>query len=245
MISDVGQQEAHHRFRWLGSGRIPFDFDLRACGWSLDDGAEPSSECIGVVHPGPLDSAGWQRLLAYRPDVRRFVIVIGAANPRDRAELLRAGFGEAVSDVIEPKEFEARASRLAEITRWLPRHRRLGDLELDLLAREAYGQGKSLNLNPREFALIWRLADSPGEPVSKQDLIQDVWRMGFVPETNSIAVHMSRLRRKLSFAGLAGIITTAAAGGYCLVAAEEIAAEGPRAFPQFGLNDIAPRAVNC
>lgn len=144
-------------------------------------------------------------------------MVISAATAEERVELLRVGFGEVVSEAIEPGEFEARASRLAEMICWLPRHRRFGDLELDLLAREAYGCGKSLNLNPREFALIWRLADRPGAPVSKQDLIQDVWRMGFVPETNSIAVHMSRLRRKLGFVGMSGVIATASGGGYCLI----------------------------
>ncbi len=217
----LSRRESPYHFRWLSSDRIPIGFDLRVCGWALDFGGEPSCDCIGVVHAGNLNSADWDRLLAVRNEVRRFVLVIGAASAAERAELLQVGFGEAVSDTIEPGEFEARASRLAELTYWLPRHRRLGDLELDLLAREAFGQGKSLNLNPREFALIWRLADTPGEPVSKQDLIQDVWRMGFVPETNSIAVHMSRLRRKLGFVGMSGIIATASAGGYCLMPQSE------------------------
>ncbi|MFT4054962.1 MAG: winged helix-turn-helix domain-containing protein [Novosphingobium sp.] len=239
MADLLSRRESPYHFRWLGSERVPVNFDLRAAGWALDFGGEPSSDCIGVMHAGRLDAPDWKRLLAIRTDVRRFVIVIGAATAKERAELLQVGFGEAVPDTIEPGEFEARASRLAELTRWLPRHRRLGDLELDLLAREAYGQGKSLNLNPREFALIWRLADTPGEPVSKRDLIQDVWRMGFVPETNSIAVHMSRLRRKLSFVGMSGIIATASAGGYCLVSPSDeevrpafVAGNGAYASPQ-------------
>lgn len=215
------RRKSPHHFRWLGSEKVPADFDLRAAGWTLDFGGEPSSDCIGLMRASRLDADDWERLLAVRSDARRFVIVIGVATAAERAELLQVGFGEAVPDTVEPGEFEARACRLAELTRWLPRHRRLGDLELDLLAREAYGQGKSLNLNPREFALIWRLADTPGEPVSKQDLIQDVWRMGFVPETNSIAVHMSRLRRKLGFVGMSGIIATASAGGYCLMSPNE------------------------
>jgi len=239
MANLLSRRESPYHFRWLGSDRIPIDFDLRVCGWTLDFGGEPSSDSMGVMHAGHLDPAGWERLLAVRNDVRRFVLVIGPASASERAELLQAGFGEAVPDTVDPSEFEARACRLAELTRWLPRHRRLGDLELDLLAREAYGQGKSLNLNPREFALIWRLADTPGEPVSKQDLIQDVWRMGFVPETNSIAVHMSRLRRKLGFVGMAGIIATASAGGYCLRSTTEDEARttfvpngGPYSHPQ-------------
>lgn len=209
-------RNAHHRFRWLGSGGIPAKFDLRQSGWTLEEAGEPSSDCIVLAHAGEPGSAEWEDILSFPQDVRRFILVIGAATALERAGFLTAGFGEAVNDAIDPGEFEARAGRLAELTRWLPRHRKLGELELDLLAREAYGYGKPLNLNPREFALIWRLADQPGESVSKQNLIQDVWRMGFVPETNSIAVHMSRLRRKLEFVGMSGVIATASAGGYCL-----------------------------
>lgn len=230
---------AYHRFRWMGSGRVPSHFDLRLSGWILEEADDPSSDCIVLAHAGEPGSAEWQDVLSFPEEVRRFILVIGAATAPERAELLKAGFGEAVNDAIEPGEFEARASRLAESTRWLPRHRRVGELELDLLAREAYGYGKPLNLNPREFALLWRLADQPGEPVSKQNLIQDVWRMGFVPETNSIAVHMSRLRRKLEFVGMSGVIATACAGGYCLCPPERRVGGAP-VFAPSGASPLRP-----
>lgn len=236
MVHFHARRDAPYHFRWLSQGRIPSTFDLRLSGWSLDDRCEPSSDCIGIIHAGHLAGNDDDLVLNFPGEVRRFIVVIGAASAQERARLLQAGFGEVVPGTIEAGEFEARASRLAELTRWLPRHRRLGELELDLLSREAFGHGKSLNLNPREFALIWRLADNPGEPVSKQDLIQDVWRMGFVPETNSIAVHMSRLRRKLGFVGMSGIIATASAGGYCLAAVPEHRIAGSeRAFAAHGL----------
>lgn len=226
------RRDGIYHFRWLEAGGIPSAFDLRACGWTLDETGEPSNACIGVLDAGPLEDRDWERILALPDEHRRFLVVVSSATAQQRARLLQAGVGEAVADTTEAGEFEARASRLAELTRWLPRHRRVGQLELDLLAREAYGSGKPLNLNPREFALIWRLADTPGEPVSKQDLIHDVWRMGFVPETNSIAVHMSRLRRKLGFADLSGIIATSSSGGYCLMSPQVDALTGSIVEPQ-------------
>lgn len=226
------RQDASYRFRWLGSQPIPNPFDLRRSGWTLIETGDASGECIHVTSAGRPDSVDWHQACAIPNEVRRLTLVVGAASAQESVRLLQAGFGEAVKDGIETGEFEARAARLAELTRWLPRHRRVDDLELDLLAREAYGHGKSLNLNPREFALIWRLADTPGEPVSKQDLIQDVWRMGFVPETNSIAVHMSRLRRKLGFVGMSGMIATASAGGYCLVSPERRAGPARAVSPR-------------
>lgn len=214
------------RFQWLEAGRLPLQFDLRRCGWAMRDDAELSGDCIGLIHVSAHDALAWSRIRAIRPELRRFILVIGVSAPAERAQLLEEGFGEAVTDAIAIEELGARARRLAELTRWLPRYRRLGEIELDLLAREAYGRGKALNLNPREFALIWRLADTPGRPVSKQTLIHDVWRMGFVPETNSIAVHMSRLRRKLGFVGLSGMLATASAGGYCLTLVPASAIDG-------------------
>ncbi|MEJ2408729.1 MAG: response regulator transcription factor [Novosphingobium sp.] len=155
-------------------------------------------------------------LSAYSEETRHYILATSVKRASERAMLLEYGFGDAVSDTITIEELRARASRTAEFTHWLPRQRQFGTLQLDLLAREAYADAKPLNLNPREFGLLWRLADNPNCPVSKQMLIHDVWRMGFVPETNSIAVHMSRLRRKLAIGGLRGVIETASEGGYCL-----------------------------
>lgn len=205
------------RFRWLGSGPLPSNLDLRRCGWLLESRQQPCASSISLVDAGDLDSVSWMTALSTYPvEVRRFIVVSGVRRAHDRVKLLQIGFGDAVSDEIDIEELAARLGRTAEIADWLPRQRQFGNLQLDLLEREAYGFGKPVNLNPREFALLWRLADSPNQPVSKQILIQDVWHMGFVPETNSIAVHMSRLRRKLAFAGLEGIIETASKGGYCL-----------------------------
>lgn len=220
------------RFRWLSGGRIPHEFDLRRCGWVLLDASEPWIGSIGVVLAGGLDSASWMHILgSMREEARRLVLVVGVEGAGERSNLLQFGFGDALGHAVDIVEVGARAVKVAEHGQWLPRTRRLSDaLLLDLLAREAFGHGKALNLNPREFALIWRLSDAPNQMVTKQALIQDVWRMGFVPETNSIAVHMSRLRRKLSFVGLENIIETASPGGYRLTVPEEPAQELPEVY---------------
>ncbi len=61
---------------------------------------------------------------------------------------------------------------------------------------------------------MWRLSDTPGQAVAKKVLIRDVWRMAHVPETNSLAVHVYRLRAKLALAGLAWMVQTTLDGGY-------------------------------
>ncbi|MFK4875021.1 winged helix-turn-helix domain-containing protein [Novosphingobium sp. ZW T3_23] len=214
----LGKSECHApRFRWLAPEKISERLDLQRCGWILDPDGVPATNCVGLIDATNLDSVSWMQVLSWLlPEARRCVLVAGVSEAHDRTSLLQIGFGDVVTDRIEIEELGARANRLAQFNEWLPRTRRVGRLTLDLLAREAFGDGKPLNLNPREFALVWRLADSIDQFVSKQALIYDVWRMGFVPETNSVAVHMSRLRRKLAFVGLAGVIETSPTGGYRL-----------------------------
>ncbi|WP_395328273.1 winged helix-turn-helix domain-containing protein [Novosphingobium sp. BL-8H] len=190
----------------------------------MEPNEDGSTDCVGMIDALGLDAGQWLSMLEALPqEQRRTVLVTGVGTACERASLLHVGFGDVVTDTIELEELDARASRLSQLAQCLPRRRRLGRLTLDLLAREAFGDGEPLNLNPREFALIWRLADSVNSTVSKETLIYDVWRMGFVPETNSVAVHMSRLRRKLAFVGLAGVIETSSNGGYRLVLPAEVA----------------------
>ncbi|MCB2067011.1 MAG: winged helix-turn-helix transcriptional regulator [Erythrobacter sp.] len=98
----------------------------------------------------------------------------------------------------------------------LPRWRDLGPLTLDLFHRDARQGARWLGLHPREFGLLWRLADSPGERVTRAQLLKDVWRLNHEPETNSVEVHVSRLRAKLALAGCESLVETAPEGGYRL-----------------------------
>lgn len=86
---------------------------------------------------------------------------------------------------------------------------------LDLFHREAQVDGRWMGLHPREFALLWRLAESPGRQVGKPELLRDVWRLSHEPETNSLEVHVSRLRAKLAVGNVAWIVQTHESGGYC------------------------------
>ncbi|HEU4650448.1 MAG TPA: winged helix-turn-helix domain-containing protein, partial [Croceibacterium sp.] len=133
---------------------------------------------------------------------------------RERARLLEAGCGDALPATVELAELARRARRVAERRDSLPRKRELLGLTLDLLHRDARTGRRWLALHPREFALLWRLAEQPGRPVSRESLLRDVWRLEFEPGTNSVEVHVSRLRAKLALAGIQGLVETDPAGGY-------------------------------
>lgn len=98
----------------------------------------------------------------------------------------------------------------------LPRLREIGDVTLDLLHRDGRIEDRWLGLHPREFDLLWRLAERPGERLTKRQLLADVWRINHMPETNSLAVHVARVRAKLDVFGLAHMLVTHPQGGYYL-----------------------------
>ena len=205
-------------FRWLNAGPLPPRFDLRRRGWILaDGGVDPAGVywCTVLMDVGHLDAAGWVGLLSARGGpCRGKVLLLGVADGEERARLLNLGFGDVQGRRITLAELEARAARIARTIAMVPRRRIFGALVLDLLQREGCAHGKALGLHPREFALIWRLLERPGEVLSRAALYAQVWRLNYLPETNSIAVHVFRLRAKLAFAGLDSMVRTAPSGGY-------------------------------
>ena len=98
----------------------------------------------------------------------------------------------------------------------IPRLIEAGDLTLDLLHRDARVEDSWVHLHPREFELLWHLAQSPGQRMSRRQLLSDVWRLEREPGTNSLAVHIARVRAKLDKFGLGRMVVTHPDGGYYL-----------------------------
>lgn len=98
----------------------------------------------------------------------------------------------------------------------IPRFREAGDVTLDLFHRDGRVDDRWLGFHPREFELLWRLAEQPGVRMTRRQLLADVWRIDFEPETNSVAVHVARVRAKLDAVGLSAILVTHPEGGYYL-----------------------------
>lgn len=210
------------QFRWRSGGPIPPYADLRRLGWQLLEAPGAGGEataCPTLVQPEGLAFADWLKVVGATPAERKWFVVLDLVDADERARMLRLGLGDALARDVSLEELEHRLLRLIDSAQNLPRYRILGLLRLDLLARDAFLAGRALGLHPREFELLWRLSDCPGEPVSAPVLLRDVWRLSFRPETNSLAVHVSRLRARLRQAGVDGLIETLPDGSYRLIGA--------------------------
>ena len=193
-------------FGWIAErGEPPPQWDLRRIGWTLSADAAGSHVRLVDARAGEAPVADGD------PSLWLFV---GVESGRKRARLLDAGCGDALPSSIGLPELARRARRVAERGASVPRLREVGPLVLDLLYRDARAAERWLALHPREFALLWRLAERPGDTVSRATLLREVWRLEFEPGTNSVEVHVSRLRAKLALAGINGLVETDPRGGY-------------------------------
>jgi DNA-binding response OmpR family regulator len=93
---------------------------------------------------------------------------------------------------------------------------RVGSLELDLINRTARRGDRPIDLLPSEFRLLKYMMQRGGQLVTRAKLFQDVWHYKFLPETNLVDVHMSRLRRKLNGTNEAPMIRTVRGAGFIL-----------------------------
>jgi len=207
------------RFGWLGQeAEPPGRWDLRLQGWRLCHGTGGCrAECrhVLVCDVRALNAAQRAAMAdADRPAWR--LIMLGVEDGAERARLLLSGCAEAVPGTIALRELEARTRRVNDMFGTLPRWRNVGPLTLDLFHRDARQGARWLGLHPREFGVLWRLADHPGIGVTRRQLLSDVWRLQHEPETNSVEVHVSRLRSKLALAGCASLVETVPEGGYRL-----------------------------
>jgi DNA-binding response OmpR family regulator len=78
---------------------------------------------------------------------------------------------------------------------------RVGPLELDLLARQAWLHGEPLALSVKEWGLLRVLASDPGRAFTRGELISEVWGYEPTAPTRTVDAHASRLRHKLAARG--------------------------------------------
>lgn len=149
-----------------------------------------------------------------------FLSALGSVD--DRVQGLRAGGDDYLTKPYAFSELLARIEVLVRRRGAAAPQTRLsvGDLELDLLSRTVRRAGKSIELLPREFALLEYLMRNAGSVVTRTMMLENVWDYHFDPQTNVIDVHIARLRQKIDKDFPVPLIHTVRGAGYCLRAAE-------------------------
>lgn len=150
---------------------------------------------------------------------------------RDGLDDRLAGFAAGADDyVVKPVALAELRARVRAVLRRSGRLRsathRVQDLVVDEVHRVVLRAGRRIRLTDTELDLLVALVRHPGRVLSKQELLERVWRFdGFHP--NLVEVHVSALRRKLEAYGNR-LIHTRHGAGYVLGRSRP---SGPRAAP--------------
>ena len=146
------------------------------------------------------DGRGLPFLQALRKkgDVTPVIILTALDQISDRIDGLNAG---ADDYMVKPFDLAELSARLAAVARRYTGNPNplveLGDLEVDLAAKSVRRAGKLLALTAREWVLFEGFVQHPGQIISKPQLEERLYAFDSEIESNTIEVHISRLRKKL------------------------------------------------
>ncbi len=146
------------------------------------------------------DGRGLPFLQALRKkgDVTPVIILTALDQISDRIDGLNAG---ADDYMVKPFDLAELSARLAAVARRYTGNPNplvvLGDLEVDLAAKSVRRAGKLLALTAREWVLFESFVQHPGQIISKPQLEERLYAFDIEIESNTIEVHISRLRKKL------------------------------------------------
>jgi len=163
------------------------------------------------------------RAVRRRNQSAAILVVTGRTNLQDRVRCLDLGADDCLVKPFALSELVARsralmrrseAGREATLT--------CGDLELNRFDRTVRRAGFLIDLTSKEFALAEFLMQHQGQPVSRTELMDRVWKLPPSSATNVVDVYINYLRRKIDHGFSVQLIHTVRGAGY------HIAEESPR-----------------
>jgi two-component system, OmpR family, response regulator MprA len=150
------------------------------------------------------------------------VVLTARGEVNDRIVGLDAGADDYVTKPFSLEELMARVRSALRRARLRDEGDRLelAGLVLDSRARTVSYGTQTIELTPREFELLELFLRHPGQALSRETILSEVWGYDFLGGSNVIDVYVRYLRHKLEAAGQPRVIHTVRGVGY--------AARGPR-----------------
>ena len=183
---------------------------LQEAGFAVD-AAEDGNRGLQLAVTEPYDAAVIDLMLPGRDglslieELRRrriatpVLILSAKRSVDDRVKGLQAGGDDYLTKPFAFSELHARIQALIRRSQGATEPTRLiaADITMDLVSRKVERGGRTLELRPREFALLEYLLRNAGRVVSKTAIMEHVFDYSFDPRTNVVDVLVFRLREKV------------------------------------------------
>lgn len=134
----------------------------------------------------------------------------------DKVLGLELGADDYIVKPFDSKELVARVK--AVLRRYEPKQQedanilRFPNLEINISNYSVTYHGKSLEFPPKEFELLFYLAEHPNRVFTREQLLDQIWGYEYIGDTRTVDVHVKRIREKLNQEDEWGILTVWSVG---------------------------------
>ena len=172
---------------------------------------------LDILLPGIDGFEVCRRLRAGRVDTP--VLLLTALDAiEDRVRGLDAGADDYLPKPFAFQELLARLRALGRrrVQARDPDQLQTANLVLDLRRRRAVRDGRTIDLSPKEFALLEFLMRNQGRVVTRTQILDHVWGYDYSPDSNLVDVYVTYLRRKIDRGHQRKLIRTVRGAGYAV-----------------------------
>ena len=149
------------------------------------------------------------------------LVLCGSKSAEDLEQAFEQGADDYLSKPFSLRELVARTRRLLRRNRSLmAKPNKSSRLTLNREGYAVFRGDQQIELTPKEFALLEYLINHAGKVVSRQSLMQDIWKTPSSSSTNVVDVYMKYLRDKIDAGHENKIIRTVRGIGYVLKSGE-------------------------
>src|SRR5579864_8395927 len=148
------------------------------------------------------------------PDIP-ILILTATDEVAERVACLDAGADDYLT---KPFSFSELSARIRAVLRRKNRpgqaFLKVADLELDYMQRTVHRGGRVVELTPKEFALLEYFMRNPGRRITRNMIIEHVWKLAPDTMTNVVDVYVNYLRKKIDEGAKVRLIRTVRGVGY-------------------------------
>jgi DNA-binding response OmpR family regulator len=140
-----------------------------------------------------------KQLKSKRPSLP-IIMLTARGQEVDKVVGLELGADDYVTKPFSIRELLARVKAVLRRARVVPKEQdryAFADVEVDLRACRVTRKGTAIDLSAKQFELLKYFICHPGESISRERLLEEVWGYGRFPVTRTVDAHLVHLRQKL------------------------------------------------